>query len=127
MNTFLRFFYEFISIFFEGIWTIIKGIYTGFIEMFNINEYGSLINNYKTSFKGAEWVFVVISIIFLLIVVGLIVFLIYLSIRRFIRNRKNEILLENEKEIINNTNIDFKIYSKEKKQIMNNLIQKICI
>ncbi len=45
----------------------------------------------------------------------------------FIRNRKNENLLENEKEIIKNTNIDFEIYSKEKKQIMNNLIQKICI
>ena len=85
MNTFLRFFYEFISIFFEGIWTVIKGIYTGFIEMFNINEYGSLINNYKTSFKGAEWVFVVISIIFLLIVLALIIILVYLAIKRFIR------------------------------------------
>ena len=49
------------------------------------------------------------------------------TIYLFIRNRKNEILLENEKEIIKNTNIDFEIYSKEKKQIMNNLIQKICI
>lgn len=45
----------------------------------------------------------------------------------FIRNRKNEALPENEKEIIKNTNIDCKIYSKEKKQIMNNLIQKICL
>ena len=49
------------------------------------------------------------------------------TIYLFIRNRKNETLPENEKEIIKNTNIDFKIYSKEKKQIMNNLIQKICI
>lgn len=49
------------------------------------------------------------------------------TIYLFIRNRKNEILPENEKEIIKNTNIDFEIYSKEKKQIMNNLIQKICI
>ena len=49
------------------------------------------------------------------------------TIYLFIRNRKNETLLENEKDIIKNTNIDFEIYSKEKKQIMNNLIQKICI
>ena len=47
MNTFLRFFYEFISIFFEGMETIFKGIYNGFVEMFNIGEYGTLINNYK--------------------------------------------------------------------------------
>ena len=49
------------------------------------------------------------------------------TIYLFIRNRKNETLLENEKDIIKNTNIDFEIYSNEKKQIMNNLIQKICI
>lgn len=49
------------------------------------------------------------------------------TILLFIRNRKNEALPEDEKEIIKNTNIDFKKYSKEKKQIMNNLIQKICI
>ncbi len=88
MNTFLRFFYEFISIFFEGIWTIIKGIYTGFIEMFNIGEYGLLINNYKGSFKGAEWIFVGISILFLVIVLALIIILLVLGIRKILRNRK---------------------------------------
>ena len=72
MNTFLRFFYEFISIFFEGIFTIVKGIYNGFIGMFNIKEYSTLINDYKLEFKGAEWVFVGISIIFLLIIFALI-------------------------------------------------------
>ena len=51
MNTFLRFFYEFVSIFFDGIWTVLKGIYTGIIEMFNINAYSSIINSYKTSLK----------------------------------------------------------------------------
>lgn len=49
------------------------------------------------------------------------------TIYLFIRNRKNEILLENEKEIIKNTNIDFEIYSIKKKKMMKNLIQKICI
>jgi hypothetical protein len=48
MNTFVRFFYEFISIFFEGIGTVVTGIYSGFLEMFNIREYSTLINNYKT-------------------------------------------------------------------------------
>lgn len=88
MNTFLRFFYEFISIFFEGIETVLKGIYNGFIEMFNFWEYGLLINNYKGSFKGIEWLFVGLSILFLIFVLGLIIILIVLGIKKIIRNRK---------------------------------------
>ena len=118
MNTFLRFFYEFISIFFEGIWTIIKGIYTGFIEMFNINEYGSLINNYKTRFKGAEWVFVVISIIFLLIVLALIIILVYLAIKRFIRRRKNKLNQDELLEEIADLHEQVQELMKEKNEIM---------
>ena len=118
MNTFLRFFYEFISIFFEGIWTIIKGIYTGFIEMFNINEYGSLINNYKTSFKGAEWVFVVISIVFLLIVLALIIILVYLAIKRFIRRRKNKLNQDELLEEIADLHEQVQELMKEKNEIM---------
>jgi len=88
MNTFLRFFYEFISIFFEGMETVFKGFYNGFVEMFNIGEYGSLINNYKGSFKGIEWFFVGLSILFLIFVLVLIIILIVLGIKKIIRNRK---------------------------------------
>ena len=88
MNTFLRFFYEFISIFFEGMETIFKGIYNGFVEMFNIGEYGTLINNYKGSFKGVEWFFVGLSVLFLIFILVLIIILIVLGIRKIIRNRK---------------------------------------
>ena len=49
------------------------------------------------------------------------------TIYLFIRNRKNEALPEDEKEIIKNTNIDFEIYSIKKKKMMKILIQKICI
>ena len=88
MNTFVRFFYEFVSIFFEGATTIINGLYKGFLEMFNVREYSTLINNYKTSFKGVEWVFVVISILVLLFILVLIIILVWLGIRKIIRNRK---------------------------------------
>ena len=118
MNTFLRFFYEFISIFIEGMGTIIKGIYTGFIEMFNIKEYGSLINNYKENFQGAEWIFVVISIIFLLVVVGLIGFLVYLSVRRFIRNRRNRLSHDELLEEIADLHEQVQELMKEKNEIM---------
>ena len=118
MNTFLRFFYEFVSIFFEGIWTIIKGIYTGFIEMFNIKEYGSLINNYKGNFKGAEWVFVAVSVLFLLIILALIGLLIYLSVKKTIRRRMNRLNQDELLEEIADLNEQVHKLMKEKDEIM---------
>ena len=88
MNTFVRFFYEFVSIFFEGATTIVNGLYKGFIEMFNVREYSTLINDYKTSFKGVEWVFVVISILVLIFILVLIIILVCLGIKKIIRNKK---------------------------------------
>ena len=58
MNTFLRFFYEFISIFFDGVEKIVKGFINGFVQMFNYGDYKQIISNYKGSFSGIEWIFV---------------------------------------------------------------------
>ena len=118
MNTFLRFFYEFISIFFEGIYTVFKGIYNGFIEMFNINEYSSLINNYKSNFQGAEWIFVAISILFLLIILALVGILVYLSIRKAIRRRMNKLNQDELLEEIADLNEQVHKLMKEKDEIM---------
>ena len=39
MNTFFRFFYEFISVFFDGIRKILDGIIGGIAKVFNYLEY----------------------------------------------------------------------------------------
>ena len=65
MNTFLRFFYEFISVFFDGFLMIFKGLFEGIIKMFNVGEYAKVIGSYKGSFNGAEWLMVVVAVIFL--------------------------------------------------------------
>ena len=54
MNTFLRFFYEFISIFFGGIISAFKGLFTGITQMFNFGEYSKIIDNYKGNFNGRK-------------------------------------------------------------------------
>ena len=118
MNTFLRFFYEFISIFFEGIFTVFKGLYNGFIKMFNINEYSTLIDNYKANFKGAEWLFVGISVLFLVVIIGLIAILLYFLIRKTIRRRKNKLNQDELLEEIANLNDEVHKLMKEKDEIM---------
>ena len=52
MNTFVRFFFEFISIFFDGIKTMLKGIVEGLKEVTNIKNYSEIINAYKDGFGG---------------------------------------------------------------------------
>ena len=54
MNTFLRFFYEFVSVFFDGLLSIVNGFTSGLVKMFSFKEYGRIIENYKAYFNGKE-------------------------------------------------------------------------
>ena len=51
----LRFFYEFISIFIEGILMMVKGIIEGFTRIVNYNDYKKIIDSYRDSFNGPDW------------------------------------------------------------------------
>ena len=94
MDTFIRFLYEFMSVFFNGLFTIFKGIVSGFIQMFNFSEYLYVIQFYKNDFKMSEWVLVIVAIIALAVMLALILALIWLVIRKYIRFRKT--LVEQE-------------------------------
>ena len=118
MNTFLRFFYEFISIFFEGLFSIFKGIYNGILAMFNFSEYTKIIDSYKESFNGAEWIFVFISVACLVLIVGLIGMLIYFSIKKMIRRRSTRLNQEDLLNEITNLNEQVQRLMKEKDEIM---------
>ena len=43
----------------------------------------------------------------------------------FLENRKNDILTEEEKEIIQNTKTDYELYSEEKRKLMDDYKEKI--
>src|SRR5690554_2979353 len=104
MNTFLRFFYEFISIFFDGLYSIIKGIINGLIKMFSFNDYKQIINSYKDSFEGPEWLLVGLIIAVLVIIAGIMVFLVFFGIRKILKIRKSKIDQEDLLDEIGNLN-----------------------
>lgn len=117
MNTFIRFFYEFISIFFEGLIKMFKGITDGFIQIVNFSSYMGIINSYKDNFSGGEWVMVVLAIVALVIMLGFVLLLIFFAIRklvRFNRNLNQDDLLEE----IANLNDQVVKLMKEKDDIM---------
>ena len=99
MNTFIRFFYEFMSIFFDGIAMIFKGLYEGIVKMFNFGEYAKLISSYNGNFNGLEKVLVTVCIIVLVLIIVLILFLFIMFIRKMLRSadsrmNKEELLSE---------------------------------
>lgn len=91
METFTRFLYAFLSQIFLGIKSMLGGFVTGIKQLFDINSYQTILENYKGDFSGSEWVLVVIAILFVLIILAMIIALIYLLIRKYLKFRKQAI------------------------------------
>ena len=76
MDTFVRFLYEFINQTVTGILLIFRGIIDGVKLMFNVKQYTEVFRNYYADFSAPEWVLAILSIIFVMLFLGLIVFLV---------------------------------------------------
>ena len=118
MNTFFRFFYEFISIFFQGIVEMFGGIAKGFGKMFGFGEYAKVIDSYKDHFNGSDWVFVVLSIICLVAIIILIGFLIFFLIKKIIRRVTSNVSKDELLEEVANLNDQVAKLMKEKDELM---------
>lgn len=118
MNTFIRFFYEFISVFFDGIVMIFGGLFNGIIKMFNFTEYAKVIDSYKDSFNGGEKIFVVLAVILLLLIIAIIITLIVLLIRAILRKLHNNFNKDELLEEIANLNAKVRKLMKEKDELM---------
>ena len=91
MQTYTKFLYEFLSQIFLGFSSILKGIGTGLSQIFDIKTYQNILDTYKSDLSMPEWVLVVIALLFVAIFLGLIIALIYLLIRKYLRFRKQAI------------------------------------
>ena len=118
MGTFVRFLYEFMSIFFNGVGKIFKGLFDGIKEIFNIKEYMSVVRFYKSNFGVGDWVLVVVAILMTIIILGLIILLIWLIIRKYIKFRKTLIEQESMLEEINKLNAEVSKLVLEKEKIL---------
>ena len=118
MNTFFRFFYEFISVFIDGCFMIFKGIIDGIKQMFDFGSYGKVIESYKDSFNGNAQLFVAMSVIIIAIVVILLGLLFFFLIRKIIRKVKGNFTKDELLNEIGNLNQQIRKLMKEKEEIM---------
>ena len=118
METFTRFLYEFLSQFFSGVITMLKGFGTGIKQIFDISSYQNILNTYKDDLSLPEWGLVVIAILSILILVILILVLIYLLIRKYLKFRKQAINQDELMEEVATLNGKVASLVKEKEEIL---------
>ena len=88
MNTFLRFLYEFVNQFISGLLSIVNGVINGIKQFFNFPAYYNVISEYKNDFTGPEWVLTAITVLFMVVFYGLIIFLITFIVKKYLKLRK---------------------------------------
>ena len=118
MNTFIRFFYEFISIFFDGVVMIFKGVVEGFTKMFNFPEYSKIISSYNESFTGFEKLLMWLVVLLFVVIFFLIIFAIIMQIKKLFRKFNNNFNKEDLLEEISNLNQQVAKLMKEKDELM---------
>ncbi len=94
MDMFVRFLFDFLTQLFSGFSQIFNGIFGGFLKIVNISEYIKIIKDYSIDFTTGHWIAVGLASIIVLAVLGGIVLLLWLLIRKYIRVRKS--LVEQE-------------------------------
>lgn len=118
MNTFFRFFYEFISIFFEGILKLFNGIISGITKMFNYFDYKKILESYKDSFSILEWIFVILTILLLVVIVVGFILLVVFRLRKYLRLRRQKLNQDELLDEIGNLNKKVRQLMKEKDELM---------
>ena len=118
MSAFLDWFYAFLTTIIDGVWKIVSGIVGGIFQIFNVVNHIQQIGLYKDGFEFISWVLFVISMILFLGIVGIIIYLIYLGIRKAIRYRKSAITNQDLLEEIASLHKNVLKLTKEKERIL---------
>ena len=117
MDVYMRFLLDFMSQFFGGIKKIIFGIFEGFADMFNVVKYYEVIKDYSGEFGVVQWIMVGLAALTLLILISLIVFLLVLLFKKYVRVRKTLVEQEALLEEVGQLNREVFKLTQEKERI----------
>ena len=98
MDTLVRFLFDFLTIFFGGLKTIVMGAVNGFVTIFNVPSYIKVIHDYDGEFSGGMLVLQILSIVLFVILILVIIGILYFLFRKIFLFRKR--ILEQE-ELLN--------------------------
>ena len=88
MDGILNFFFEFFGQFLGGLWTAISNIFKGIGDMFNFPKYVEIVNAHTSELGGVAWLYAVIGMLLIIAVLVLVVYLVVMGLKKFVRFRK---------------------------------------
>ncbi len=118
MDAFLKFFYEFIKTLLENIAGFFVNLWTGFWNIFAIKTYFSIFELYSPDFDVLSWILAVISILFVVSLFVSIFWLLFITIRRYLRFRKKVVSQDELLEQVAELNSQVENLIDEKSKIM---------
>jgi hypothetical protein len=119
MDGFLSGFFAFITTMFQGVWRIFSNLFSGIVQIFNFPAYFDQIQQYKSGFGILDWILCILSLILTYSVWGLLIILLVLTIRKYIRFRRTLVGNEDLLEEIADLHRDVIRLTQEKERIMN--------
>ncbi len=118
MKGFLEWFFAFLTTMLGGIWKIVSGVFGGILQIFNVADYITQFNNYKSNFGILDWILAGISFLLVMAFWAILIWMLVLVVRKYIRFRRsavgNEDLLEEVADLHRNV---IKL-TKEKERIL---------
>ena len=118
MNVNSEFFLEFMKPLLGGVWDFIKAIGNALVRIFNLANYFDIVNKYNSEGRGVSVFVVILAVLCLIILFGLLAFLIYRMVKRFIRYRHSLAHQEALVDEIDNLNNDIvKLKSENQKYL----------
>ena len=125
-DTVFKFLFDFLGHFFGALWSIIVALVKGIASAFDFSEYLKIINTYTDILGGGvAWVIAIIAIVLLAAVLGLFVFLIILSLKKFIRFKKKVKDTNDLVDEVNSLNKEVMRLNLEKDKILSMKVSQI--
>ena len=118
VSGFLDWFFSFMTTMIDGFWKIISGFANGIAQIFNIATYIAQFKSFKGSFNFIDWIFTILSILMVVAIYAIIVYLIVLGARKYIRFRRSAVGSEDLLEEVANLHRDVLRLTKEKERIL---------
>ncbi len=102
----------------DGVWKIVSGIFGGIFQIFNIVNYVAQFKNFKDGFGALDWILAILSFILVMGIWGVIIYMIVLGVRKYLRFRRSAVGNEDLLEEVAELHRDVLRLTKEKERIL---------
>ena len=119
MDEFLSWFYAFMSsMLVDGVWKIISNLFKGLVQIFNFPAYFEQMGRYSDNCSHLEWGCAVLAFLLVYSIWFIIIFLLVLLIRKYIRFRRTIVSNDDLLEELSDLHRDVLRLTKEKEKIL---------